>query len=44
MIQICTIEQLLNGEGFTSPITGGIGAYKDAQKVTVEPKQGAMEM
>ena len=35
VIQIRTIEELLNGDAFDGPLTGGIGAYKDAVKVQV---------
>ncbi|MBC8143422.1 MAG: site-specific DNA-methyltransferase [Armatimonadetes bacterium] len=44
VIQIRTIEQLLGGDNFVGPISGGIGAYKDAQRITVDPKQAALEV
>jgi hypothetical protein len=34
----------LEGKAFDGPITGGLSAYKDAQKIELAPGQEKMEL
>ncbi len=42
VIQIRTVEELLDGKGFDGPLSGGIGAYKDAPRIAGRSGQKAL--
>jgi site-specific DNA-methyltransferase (adenine-specific) len=44
VVQIRTIEELLNGKTFDGPVTGGIGAYKDAQRIVRDGAQPSLDV